>query len=156
MSTFTNFSPYTSAPEENRGSYQPIGDDVSSSRVPVNPEEGREAFNVYETSTPLPFDVEAALCYLLGCISGVLFLIIEKKNDYVRYHAWQACILGVFSLLLHFVFGLISSFLYYTLFLGSVVLSFFLAYRAYIDANTLVRFQLPYIGQFAAKWTDEE
>jgi hypothetical protein len=38
----------------------------------------------YETSLNIRIDVEAALCYVFGCISGIFFLIMETKNDYVR------------------------------------------------------------------------
>ena len=30
-----------------------------------------------------------ALTYLAGPITGVLFLLIERKNQYIRYHAMQ-------------------------------------------------------------------
>jgi len=32
----------------------------------------------------------AALSYALGLISGIIVLSIEKKNAYVRFHAWQS------------------------------------------------------------------
>lgn len=76
MSAFANFSPYTASPEENRGAYQPIGDGPSqtgssSIQGASSAEEGRGAFDAYETSTQLPYEIEAALAYLLGCVSGI-------------------------------------------------------------------------------------
>ncbi|KAJ9060059.1 hypothetical protein DSO57_1034923 [Entomophthora muscae] len=161
MSAFANFSPYTASPEENRGAYQPIGDgpsqpSSSSNQAATSAEEGRGAFNAYETSTQIPYEIEAALVYLLGCLTGILFLIIEQKNDYVRFHAWQASILGVITLLLQGFVAMTLSFLNWPLFIVLVLLAVFLAYQAYSDANSLVRYHLPYLGFYAAKWTDEE
>ena len=33
-----------------------------------------------------------------GRFAGVFFLIIEQKNDFVRFHAWQSCL--VFGVLM--------------------------------------------------------
>lgn len=45
-----------------------------------------------------------ALAYLAGPFSGVLILLAERTNRYVRFHAWQAIIglggLGVLTVLL--------------------------------------------------------
>ncbi|KAL9544787.1 hypothetical protein PS6_008582 [Mucor atramentarius] len=45
--------------------------------------------NKYETSLPIRVDVEASLAYVLGPVTGLLLLILERQNDYVRFHAWQ-------------------------------------------------------------------
>ena len=42
------------------------------------------------TTLGLGENVEGALCYLLWFISGILFLIIEKDNKFVRFHALQS------------------------------------------------------------------
>ncbi len=34
----------------------------------------------------------AALSYLLGFITGIIFLLIEKKSKFVRFHAMQSTI----------------------------------------------------------------
>ncbi|KAJ3083774.1 hypothetical protein HK102_000915 [Quaeritorhiza haematococci] len=69
-STFSSFS---------RGGYSPIGASStsaaagSSSNQPfVSPSnlEQAERVNKYETALPIRLDVEAVLCYALGCISG--------------------------------------------------------------------------------------
>ena len=43
-----------------------------------------------KTSTGLQENVAGLLCYVLGWISGIIFLIIEKDNKFVRFHAWQS------------------------------------------------------------------
>ncbi len=44
------------------------------------------------TSTGLDENVEGALAYLLGPITGIVFLIIEKESQFVRFHAMQSTI----------------------------------------------------------------
>ncbi len=43
-----------------------------------------------ESSTGLDSNIAGALCYLLGFITGVIFLILEKDDDSVRFHAYQS------------------------------------------------------------------
>jgi len=35
-------------------------------------------------------NVEGLLCYILGWVTGILFLILEKENKLVRFHAAQS------------------------------------------------------------------
>lgn len=44
------------------------------------------------TSSGLPENVAGMLCYLLGWVTGILFLLIERDNRFVRFHAWQALV----------------------------------------------------------------
>ena len=44
------------------------------------------------TATGLDENVEGALTYLLGPITGIVFLIIEKESQFVRFHAMQSTI----------------------------------------------------------------
>lgn len=56
------------------------------------------------SSTGLDPHIAAALAYLAGPFSGVLVLLAEHTNAYVRFHAWQSIIalggLGVVVVLL--------------------------------------------------------
>lgn len=51
-----------------------------------------------EVKTPTTLGVgeriEGALCYVLGFITGILFLVLERENKFVRFHALQS--IGVF------------------------------------------------------------
>ncbi|MCD6559989.1 MAG: DUF4870 domain-containing protein [Palaeococcus sp.] len=51
-----------------------------------------------KTSLGLDENVEGALAYLLGFITGIAFLLLEKESDFVRFHAMQSTIvfLGLF------------------------------------------------------------
>lgn len=59
------------------------------------------------SSTGLDPNLAGLLCYLLGLITGIVFLIIEKENRFVRFHAFQS--LAVFGAL--FVLSLIAGFI---------------------------------------------
>ena len=47
------------------------------------------------TSTGLAPHVAGALAYVLGPITGVVFLVIEKDNRFVRFHAAQSIAVGI-------------------------------------------------------------
>jgi uncharacterized membrane protein len=46
-------------------------------------------------TTGLAPNVAGALSYLLGPITGVLFLVLEKENRFVRFHAAQSIGVGL-------------------------------------------------------------
>jgi uncharacterized membrane protein len=55
---------------------------------------------VKKTETGLQENVAGLLCYLLGWITGIIFLILEPKNQTIRFHAWQSIfIFGAFTVL---------------------------------------------------------
>ncbi|HQB94578.1 MAG TPA: DUF4870 domain-containing protein [Candidatus Omnitrophota bacterium] len=37
-------------------------------------------------------NLEALLCYAVGWVSGLIFLILEKENEYVKFHALQSLV----------------------------------------------------------------
>jgi uncharacterized membrane protein len=44
------------------------------------------------TGTGLESNVAGLLCYVLGWISGIVFLVLEPKDKFVRFHAIQSII----------------------------------------------------------------
>ncbi len=50
----------------------------------------RELRESGRSSTGLDTNVASALCYLLGFVSGVAFLVLEKEDRDVRFHAYQS------------------------------------------------------------------
>jgi uncharacterized membrane protein len=66
----------------------------------------------YASPTVLGIDekFERVLCYVLGWITGVIFLIIERRNTAVRRHAYQSVVvfgtLSVIGLILTILGGL--------------------------------------------------
>jgi uncharacterized membrane protein len=100
------------------------------------------------SSTGLDSNIAGLLCYLLGFITGIVFLIIEKENRYVRFHAYQS--LATFAAL--FVLSLIAGFIPVVgrligLLLGpvSLILWILLMVKAYQGE----RFKLPVVGDWA-------
>jgi len=43
-----------------------------------------------KTALGLDENIEGLLCYALGWISGILFLVLKKENKFVRFHAMQS------------------------------------------------------------------
>lgn len=97
------------------------------------------------TSTGLAPNVAGALAYVLGPITGVLFLVLEKENRFVRFHAAQAITTGILMIGLSVALSLLSTILAFipvlgwltalllslAMGLGSLVLWVMLMWRAY-------------------------
>jgi uncharacterized membrane protein len=43
-----------------------------------------------ESSTGMSANVAGLLCYVLGWITGIVFVVLEKKSTFVKFHAWQS------------------------------------------------------------------
>jgi len=54
-----------------------------------------------KSSTGLEENVAGFLCYLLGFMTGIVFLVVEKKSSFVKFHAMQSTItfLGLFVIM---------------------------------------------------------
>ena len=53
------------------------------------------------SSTHLDARLAAALTYLLGLLSGIVFLIIERRSEYVRFHARQSTVFFSVAAVVH-------------------------------------------------------
>ncbi|NJD99482.1 DUF4870 domain-containing protein [Thermococcus sp. LS1] len=53
----------------------------------IPPEEPKK-----KTSLGMEENVEALLAYVLGWLTGIIFLVLEKESDFVRFHAMQSTI----------------------------------------------------------------
>ncbi len=102
------------------------------------------------SSTGLAANVAATLCYALGLITGLVFLLIEQKSPFVRFHAMQSLItfgvLTIASVVASFLPGIGG-------FIGLIVslLTFVLWIYCIIKAWQGERFLLPIVGDEAAK-----
>ena len=43
-----------------------------------------------ESSTGLSANVAGLLCYVAGWITGIVFIVLEKRSVFVKFHAWQS------------------------------------------------------------------
>jgi uncharacterized membrane protein len=73
------------------------------------------------TSTGLTPNLAGALSYLLGPITGVIFLLLEKDNRFVRFHAMQSIILGVLWIVVSFALSIVSGIVAMVPILGWIV-----------------------------------
>jgi uncharacterized membrane protein len=109
------------------------------------------------TATGLAPNVAGALAYLLGPITGILLLVMEKENRFVRFHAMQSTVLCVAWIIISI--GL--SFLVSVPVLGWIVgilLSFVMTLAGFILWLVLMwkafqgeEWELPIVGPFARK-----
>jgi uncharacterized membrane protein len=112
----------------------------------------------------LTMNVAAALSYILGVITGVLFLVLEpyKNNRFVRFHAMQSVIFSVaciaFSIVWSIVMGIMESIAGGWLFMIAtpvhllIDLGFFAVWiYLMVQAYQQHEFRLPVIGNIAAK-----
>ena len=100
------------------------------------------------SSTGLDSKLASALCYLLGFVTGILFVLIEKQDRDVRFHAYQstATFLGIF------VVSVAASMLPLVGWIISVVLPFvslILWILLMVKAFQGVRYKLPIVGDWA-------
>jgi uncharacterized membrane protein len=102
-----------------------------------------------KTSLGLDQNVEGALCYLLGFVTGFVFLFVEKKeNKFVRFHALQS----VATFLPIFVAGFVLRGLAIILNLIGLILWVLLMLKAFQGEM----FKLPGVGDFAEGYLKKE
>jgi uncharacterized membrane protein len=104
-----------------------------------------------KTSTGLDANLAAALSYFLGFVTGIAFLVLEKQNRFVRFHALQSVLaFGGITLLwmllnavplLGFVLGVM------VIIPASAILWLVLMFKAYQGEE----FSLPIVGPIAAE-----
>lgn len=103
-----------------------------------------------EKTTGLSKNMAATLCYVFGWISGLIFLLIEKQDQEVRFHAVQSIIvfgaLHLLSIILDA--SLIGIPLIPLIYLASLVLWILLIIKAYQGEQ----YKLPFAGDLAEKW----
>jgi uncharacterized membrane protein len=102
------------------------------------------------TSTGFDANLAAALSYLVGFVTGIIFLVLEKENRFVRFHALQSTLLFLGLVLLNVVLNVVPllGFLLsvFVLLPVSAVLWLWMMFKAYQGEE----FKLPMIGQIAA------
>ncbi|HYO46009.1 MAG TPA: DUF4870 domain-containing protein [Gemmatimonadota bacterium] len=65
--------------------------DQNAPHVPPPPP-GQRPPAASQSSTGLDPKLAGLLCYILGIITGLIFFLIEKSNDVVRFHAAQSIV----------------------------------------------------------------
>lgn len=115
------------------------------------------------SSSGLAPHLSATLAYLAGFVTGILFLVVEKENKEVRFHAWQSIFLSIAAIVLHIAVSIlavilsgISGFLAGIVgFLGSLISIAILVFWiiCMVKAYRLEHYRLPVIGDLAEAQT---
>lgn len=103
-----------------------------------------------EASTGLSPNVAGLLCYVAGWVSGIVFLVIEKKSKFVKFHAWQSIMtFGVLTV----AYLVLFSIPFVGWVLGTIVwiLGLVLWIILMIQAGTGKMWKLPWVGGWAEK-----
>ena len=97
--------------------------------------------------TGLPKNTAAALCYALGWVTGIIFLLIEKKDKFIRFHAMQSVVtFGILTVasLMPLIGWILSPFI--------MIIGFVLWLVLMIKAYQGEEFELPIVGKLARQW----
>lgn len=100
------------------------------------------------TKTGLPKNTAAALAYLLGWLTGIIMLLVEK-DKFVRFHAMQSILVFGGLTVLQIILGmtLILAVFVPLIWVLELVLWVVLMWKAYQGQE----FVLPVVGEFAKK-----
>jgi uncharacterized membrane protein len=104
-----------------------------------------------KTSIGLSENVVGLLCYVLGWVSGIVFLLLEQENKFVKFHAIQSIIIfGALSVVngvlgwipvLGLIVGIISG-----------TLAFVLWILLMVKASQGERYKVRWAGNYAERW----
>jgi len=114
--------------------------------------------------TELQPNIAATLACFLSILGGLVFLVLEKKNKFVRFYAMQSFLFGVVSFTLFFTVAIVATVLskmpllgglfalifwpvYILIFLGFVAVSIITMMNAFKNKE----WEIPYIGPIARK-----
>jgi uncharacterized membrane protein len=101
-----------------------------------------------ETSLGTTQNVAGLLTYILGWVTGIVFLLIEKDNSFVRFHAMQSIVIFVPLTIASFVVGFlpfVGGLLGVIVQLATVIIWLFMMYQAFQGK----RYKFPYAGDYA-------
>jgi len=110
----------------------------------------KEDDEMAKTSMDLEENLAGLLCYLVGWITGIIFLVLEKENKSVRFHAMQSLltflpltIIAVVLSLIPFVGWALSALVVILM----IILWIILMFKAYKGE----KYKLPIVGDIAEK-----
>jgi uncharacterized membrane protein len=114
---------------------------ASSSPSPSPSSSSESTLNITQNAAGL-------LCYLFGWVSGIVFLVMEQKNKWIRFHAAQSIVVFAPLCILYLIFWWIP----WIGWIISIIIGIFtfilwvlLMYKAYQGE----RFKLPLVGDIA-------
>ena len=99
-----------------------------------------------KSSTGLDENVAGFFCYLFVFITGIVFLVVEKKSSFVKFHARQSTITFLILLVLSWI--PVVGFLFW-------ILSIILWLLLMIKALQGQKYSLPIVGKWAEQKTNQ-
>jgi uncharacterized membrane protein len=115
-----------------------------------------------KTSINIDENIASALCYLLVWITGIIFILIEKDNKNVRFHAMQSILIFLPLTILGWIFGFLGGPSYYYYGNPGIAFLIWLSWLIYlvmfilwiiliIKAYQGEKLKLPIVGDIAEK-----
>jgi len=103
-----------------------------------------------KTVSGIDANLAAALSYLVGFVTGIIFLLVEKENRFVRFHAMQSTLFFLAVVAIDVLLQIIPliGFLVvvFVVIPASALVWLLLMYKAYQGEE----YKLPLVGQWAA------
>jgi uncharacterized membrane protein len=95
-------------------------------------------------------NIASALTYVLGFITGIIFILMEKENKTVRFHAMQSIIVFLGLFIVGLVLGFIPfiGMLVFLIWIVELILWLVLIIKAYQGE----KFKLPVVGDMAESY----
>jgi uncharacterized membrane protein len=109
----------------------------------ANTTSGKSSLNMDE-------NIESLLCYVGWYITGIIFLVLEKKNRNVKFHAWQSIITSAALIIIAGIFSLIPLIGWFIAWAAGV-LSFILWIVLMVKAYNKEKWLVPIIGDIIEK-----
>jgi uncharacterized membrane protein len=105
-----------------------------------------------ETSTGLKENVAGLLCYVLGWVSGIVFLILEPNNKTIKFHAYQSIVVFGVLTVAGMILGWIPFFIgtFFRALIGA--LGFILWLVLIVTASQDKKYKIVWAGDIAEKW----
>jgi uncharacterized membrane protein len=110
-----------------------------------------------QTSTGLEPNLAGALSYLCGWVTGLVFYLMEKENNFVRFHAMQSIIVSASFTVLFIACAILSNipvigWLFWIVGYPIVGLASFISWiLLMVKAYQGERFHFPVVGDLAEK-----
>jgi uncharacterized membrane protein len=146
-----------------------MSDPVSSDSTPANsPEPAVVQSPTATAGTELQPNIAASIACFFSLLGGIIFLVLEKKNKFVRFYAMQSVVFGAVAFVVFFGFAIAATILVavigripvigplFGFFISLVYVLLFLGYWAItiiamVNAFKNKEWEIPYIGPIARK-----
>ena len=103
---------------------------------------------INKPSVGIEQNIEGLLCYVLGQITGIIFLIIEKENQFVQFHTLRSIVVFSAFTVVNLIIGwipLVGWIIAWILGAAAFILWIVLMYKAYRGEL----YKLPVAGNIA-------